>query len=304
MAVKRLSFLFTDVEGSSRLWEAHPAEMESDLATHDEIINREVEAAAGTVVKGTGDGFMAAFGDTGDAVRASIAIQLSLASTHFETINGIPVRIGIHIGEAQPRAGDYYGPAVNRAARLMSIGHGGQILLSQAANEAVLSNLDRPVSVHSLGEHRLKDLTAPEQVFQVTHPDLRAEFPPLNSLDAFANNLPSMVDSFVGRGQELDRIIETIGDARLVTLTGPGGTGKTRLAIEAAARSIDRYPWGAWLVDLAPLSDPAAVPSAIAAAIGIEPQPGRSVVDTSEFDAAWEKGQRLSVATAVGLATI
>lgn len=275
-----LSFLFTDIEGSSLLWEAHPEEMESALSVHDEIINREVSATGGTVVKGTGDGFMAVFPAPEAAVEAAVATQLALSGTAFEGIEQMPVRIGIHIGEAQPRAGDYYGTAVNRAARLMSIGHGGQILVSSALNDFVGDRLPSPLALHSLGEHRLRDLTAPEQVYQLEHPDLRTEFPPLDSLDAFANNLPSMVDSFVGRVDDLVRVTDTIADARLVTLTGTGGTGKTRLAVEAAARSIDGFPWGAWLVNLAPLADPAAVPSAIAAAIGIEPQPGRSVVDT------------------------
>jgi predicted ATPase/class 3 adenylate cyclase len=275
-----LSFLFTDVEGSSRLWEIEPGAMESALAQHDEIIRLAVESEGGTVVKGTGDGFMAAFPAPIDAVAAAVAAQLALRKGDFEEVDGLPVRMGIHLGEAQPRAGDYFGPAVNRAARLMAIGHGGQILVSAACRAATADRLPEPIRLHSLGEHRLKDLTAPEQVFQVLHPELRSEFPPLDSLDVFSNNLPSMLQSFVGREDDIARITETLNTARLVTLTGPGGSGKTRLGVEAAARIIDRFPWGAWLVDLAPVTDPGVVPSAIAESIGIAPQPGRSVVDT------------------------
>jgi len=275
-----LAYLFTDVEGSSRLWEAHAAAMEPALARHDEIITQAVESAGGAIVKGTGDGFMAAFTLPGEAVTAAVDAQLAFSQADFSAVEGLPVRMGIHFGQSQPRDGDYYGPAVNRAARLMSVGHGGQILVSAASEDAVGDRLPTPITLHSLGEHRLKDLTAPERVFQVSHPELRTDFPPLNSLDAFSNNLPSMVQSFVGRADDLANIVDTLATARLVTLTGPGGTGKTRLAIEAAARCIDRFPWGAWLVDLASLTEPSVVPSAIAESIGIEPQPGRSVVDT------------------------
>ncbi len=275
-----LAFLFTDVEGSSRLWETYPEAMESALADHDAIINDAVATAGGTVVKGTGDGFMAAFPNPIQAVTAAVTAQLDLSQADFGAVDGLPVRMGIHLGASQPRAGDYFGPAVNRAARLMSIGHGGQILVSAALQVNVADKLAAPTTLHSLGDHRLKDLTAPEQVFQVMHPELRGEFPPLDSLDAFSNNLPSMLQSFVGREGDIVGIIETLETARLITLTGPGGTGKTRLGVEAAARSIDRFPWGAWLVDLASVTDAALVPSAIAESIGIEPQPGRSVVDT------------------------
>ena len=275
-----LAYLFTDVEGSSRLWEEHAAAMEPALARHDEIVRDAVEGAGGSVVKGTGDGFMAAFSSPIEAVNAAVEAQLALGQADFSAVEGLPVRMGIHLGDSQPRAGDYFGPAVNRAARLMSIGHGGQILVSAASERASDQRLPAPTTLLSLGDHRLKDLTAPEQVFQVMHPELRADFPPLDSLDAFSNNLPSMVQSFVGREEDIATIAETLDTARLVTLTGPGGTGKTRLGVEAAARCIDRFPWGAWLVDLAPVADPAVLPSAIAESIGIAPQPGRSVVDT------------------------
>ncbi len=280
MAAGIWSFLFTDVEGSSRLWEAYPAEMDPALALHDRIIEDAVSSAGGELVKGTGDGFMAVFTDPVGAIDAAVAAQRALGSADFAAVGNLTVRMGVHTGEAQPRAGDYYGPAVNRAARLMGIGHGGQVLVSSSTARAIGAALPEPARLRSLGEHRLKDLTAPEQVYQLDHPELRREFPPLDSLDAFANNLPSMVDSFVGREDDLAHILDTIGRSRLVTLTGPGGTGKTRLAIEAAARSIGEFPWGAWLVDLAPISNPAVVPSEIAESIGIEPQPGRDVVDT------------------------
>ena len=194
-----LSFLFTDVEGSSRLWETEPGAMESALAQHDEIIRLAVEAEGGTVVKGTGDGFMAAFPSPINAVTAAVTAQLALQRHDFDVVDGLPVRMGIHLGESQPRAGDYFGPVVNRAARLMAIGHGGQILVSATSQAATADRLPAPIRLHSLGEHRLKDLTAPEQVFQVLHPELRTEFPPLDSLDVFSNNLPSMLQSFVGR---------------------------------------------------------------------------------------------------------
>ncbi|GMQ84501.1 MAG: hypothetical protein BMS9Abin07_0065 [Acidimicrobiia bacterium] len=275
-----ISVLFTDIEGSSRLWETHPGAMETALAVHDTIVRDAVIGAGGTVVKGTGDGFMAVFPSPIDAAAAAVAAQLSLQNADFDAVEGLLVRMGIHVGEARPREGDYYGPAINRAARLMGVGHGGQILVSSAFRTVTTDGLPSAVSLKGLGEHRLRDLTAPEQVYQLLHPELRAEFPPLTSLDSFPNNLPSTLQSFVGRKEDIARITDTLGGARLVTLTGPGGTGKTRLAAEVAAAAVRDFPWGAWLVDLAPLADPALVPSAIAESIGIAPQPGRSVVET------------------------
>ena len=224
-----VTFLFTDVEGSTRLWEDHPDVMHDVLARHDEIVRGAIESHAGYVVKTTGDGFHAAFGTARDALEAALAAQQALAGEPPVQGVVVKVRMGVHTGEARVRDGDYYGSELNRAARLMAVGHGG----SSARQRG-----DAPAGARRCGgrsrQPHLKDV-GEVGIWQLTHPSLPRDFPPLRTLRA-TNNLPAPVDSFVGRRAELADVLDALGDCRLVTLTGPGGSGKTRLALEAADR--------------------------------------------------------------------
>jgi class 3 adenylate cyclase len=276
-----LTFLFTDVEGSTRLWERNPEAMRSALARHEVIVRAAIAASAGEVVKTTGDGLMAVFAVPIDAVSAGIAAQQALIDELWPDQCAIHVRMGIHTGEAESRGGDFFGPAVNRTARIMSAGHGSQILLSESTAVLVDGQLPDGAGLRDLGEHRLKDLGRPERVFQLAHPALPAEFPPLSTLDLRPNNLPTQTSAFVGRDTELRTIRERLDDpaVRLVTLTGPGGTGKTRLAIRAAADQIDRFPDGVYFVDLITATDNDAVLALVAIAVGLADTTERAPLD-------------------------
>jgi predicted ATPase/class 3 adenylate cyclase len=276
-----LTFLFTDLEGSTRLWQQFPEAMKTVLARHDELIRLAVEESNGQIIKTTGDGFHAVFTSAQDGVDACIRAQLNLLGETWEETGPLRVRMGLHIGEAQPRGGDYYGTAVNRAARLMSAANGGQVLLSEAVASLVSDHLPEGVSLRDLGEHRLKDLQSPEHIFQVVHPGLPEDFPPIVSLSQMPNNLPSQPSLFVGRQAELDEITglmlsETV---RLLTLTGPGGTGKTRLALQSSAELIDHFADGTYFIDLAPIRDPDAVPTMIARTIGLTESSNGSMLE-------------------------
>ena len=253
-----ITYLFTDVEGSTPLWQQHPNEMKSVMARHDSLIMSTVEANGGTVVRprGEGDSIFAVFLRASDTVGASCeAQQLLLRETWPEDI-AINVRMALHTGESELREHDYYGNAVNRCARLRSIAHGGQILISEATVQLVRDDLSGEMGLQDLGSHRLKDLQRPEQVFQLLHPDLRAYFPALNSLDVHPHNLPVQLTSFIGREEEINEVNRLLATARLVTLAGAGGSGKTRLAQEIGASIIEDYPDGVWFIGLAALSDP------------------------------------------------
>ena len=206
-----VTFLFTDVEGSTRLWEQHPEAMRPALARHDEILHDAVAAHDGHLVKRTGDGIHAVFATAHDAVDAAVAAQLALAALSLGETSPLRARMGVHTCEAEYRDGDYFGSEVNRAARLMSVAHGGQVVVSLATSALVRDSLAPEVGMVDLGEHRLRDLAQPVRVFQVTHPDLRPEFPPLQSLDAFPGNLPVQLTSFVGREEELAGIANGVG---------------------------------------------------------------------------------------------
>ena len=275
------TFLFTDVEGSTRLWEQHPVAMRSALARHDAILRTAIGGADGEIVKSTGDGLMAIFGEPAAAVDAGIEAQRALLAEPWPQLCAIRVRVGIHSGEADSRGGDFFGPAVNRTARIMAAGHGGQILLSGSTAELVRPHLPTAAALRDLGEHRLKDLGRPERLFQLTHPDLPAEFPPLSTLDLRPNNLPTQTSAFVGRDAELTAIRARLDDPgiRLVTLTGPGGTGKTRLALRAAADQIDRFTDGVFFVDLITATDGDAVLALIAIAVGLAETTERAPLD-------------------------
>jgi predicted ATPase/class 3 adenylate cyclase len=265
------SYWFSDIEASTRMWEAHPAAMGAAVARHDAILRRCVEENGGTIVKTTGDGMMAVFEQPVAAALASVRVQQKLQDENWVETGPLRIRIGVHLGDAQQRGGDYFGPAVNRTARVMSAGHGGQILLSSAVAEAVSGRLPSEMQLRDLGQHRLKDLAEPLRLFQVVAPGLAETFPPLSTLDQRPNNLPTQVSVFLGRDAELRDLRTLIDDeTRLITLIGPGGMGKTRLALQAAADQLDRFDDGLFFVDLTAERDPNGVFSAIVRAIGLE----------------------------------
>jgi predicted ATPase/class 3 adenylate cyclase len=261
-----VTFLFTDVEGSTRRWEADADGMRVALAAHDEVLRSAIEAHGGWLFKHTGDGVCAAFGSPKAAADAAIAAQRALE---------LPVRMGLATGEAELREGDYFGAVLNRAARVMAAGHGDQILLAEST-AVLLSGVD----LLDLGPRRLRDLPTPVGLFQVRAPGLRTKFPPLRALDAGPGNLRPAPTSFIGRESELDEVLAAVKAHRLVTLTGVGGVGKTRLALEVAARLVDEFPDGVWFFELAAVTDPAAVPDAVAAVLGITQQPGKTVSES------------------------
>ncbi|RYG23581.1 tetratricopeptide repeat protein [bacterium] len=264
-----ITFLASDVEGSTRLWESQPEAMSKALLRHDAILRQAIEEKGGRVFKTVGDGFFASFEHVADAVESALVAQQALATQSWETDRPIKVRMAVHAGPAEVRDGDYFGPTLNRLARLLAIGHGGQVLLSETSTALVREGLPPGCELRDAGRHRLKDLESPEAVSMLLHPSLGTSFPPLRSLDSLPNNLPRQTSSFIGRDDERRLLAQTLTNSALVTLTGPGGTGKTRLALQVAADAMDAFPDGVWLVELGPLTDPALVPQAIATAVGI-----------------------------------
>jgi len=270
-----VTFLFTDVEGSTRLWEDHPDAMHGVLARHDEIVRGAIESHGGYVVKTTGDGFHAAFGTARDALEAALAAQQALARERPVQGVVVKVRMGVHTGEARVRDGDYFGSELNRAARLTAVGHGGQVLVSE-----VTHRLASDVGALDLGSHHLKDV-GEVGIWQLTHQLLRRDFPPLRTLEA-TNNLPAPVDSFVGRRAELADVLDALRNSRLVTLTGAGGSGKTRLALEAATAALSWYRNGLWFVSLAVAGSGEQVVPLVAAELGVPEASDEPVADTLE----------------------
>ena len=261
-----VTFLFTDVEGSTRRWEADADAMRVALAAHDGVLRKAIEAHDGFLFKHTGDGVCAVFASPRAAVAAAVDAQRALE---------LPVRMGIATGEAELREADYFGAVLNRAARVMAAGHGGQILLADST--AVLVS---DVNMMNLGPRRLRDMPNPVGVFQVCAPGLRTDFPSLRALDTSPGNLRLPATTFIGRQSEMDEVAATVRVHRLVTLTGVGGVGKTRLATEVAAQLSDEFPDGVWVFELAAVTDPDAVPDAVAAVLNITQQPGKSVSES------------------------
>ena len=277
-----VAFLFADLEGSTVRWERNPAAMAPAVDRYLALMRAAVEANGGVTFKIIGDAVQAAFPAVPQAVTAALDAQRAVLAEDWGEVGPLRARMAVHAGEAAPdERGDYLAPALNRLARLMATGHGGQVLLSQAAQQLVRNALPADASLRDLGQHRLRDLLEPEQVFQLLHAELPDDFPPLETLEARPNNLPPQPTPFLGREREVDEIVELLrnGDVHLLTLTGPGGSGKTRLALQAAAESLDAFPDGAAFVPLASLSDPALVPSAVAQALEVPEQGGRPVID-------------------------
>ena len=266
-----VTFLFTDLEGSTRLWELFPDAMKDALKRHDAILREAIETSGGHVVKTTGDGMMAVFGRAVEGVTAGLVAQRDLAREPWPETGPLRVRMGLHSGQADERAGDYFGPTVNRTARIMAAGHGGQILLSTSVATFTTDRLPVGTSLLDLGEHRLKDLGRPEHLFQLVHPDLTPSFPPLVAVRPVGADLPARAAELVGRRTELKEISDRLEDAsvRLLTLIGPGGTGKTTLAIRVAQDLAPTFRDGVAFVELASARDTNAMLVAIARAVGL-----------------------------------
>ena len=262
------TFLFTDVEGSTRSWERHGDVMADVIERHNALLENAVVGCRGRVFSDMGDGVAAAFDDAADGVQAAVMAQRALRAADWAPLPELRVRMGVHRGEVTVRSDDYFGPPLNRCARMMSAANGGQVLASEAVAEAIENARPPGMRLRDLGEHRLRDLSRAEHIFQVETDDLPTDFPPIRSLASYRQNLPVQITSFIGRGDDVQAVSRLLLDHRLVTLRGPGGSGKTRLALEVAAEVLDRYDDGLYLVDLAPLRGPEAVARAIAHAVG------------------------------------
>jgi predicted ATPase/class 3 adenylate cyclase len=261
-----VTFLVTDIEQSTRRWEDEPETMRAALLKHDATLRDAIERHGGWMFKHTGDGVLAAFALAKPAIEAAIAAQLTLE---------LPVRMGLLTGEAEPHGEDYFGPAINRAVRVMAAAHGGQIIA--AASTAAIAD---GVALDDLGEFRLRDLSQPQRLFQVRAPGLKESFPPLRTLDSLPGNLPAQATSFLGRDGDLVEVRKLLRETRLLTLTGVGGVGKTRLAVQAAADAAASYKDGVWLIELAGVADPAAIAHAVASVLGIAQQQGKTIEDS------------------------
>jgi predicted ATPase/class 3 adenylate cyclase len=279
-----VTFLFTDIEGSTQAWERNPAAMRTTLERHDALLRRVIESHGGHVFKTMGDAVCAAFHIPADALKSALAAQLALEEEPHGEAGQLRVRMALHVGAAEARNGDYAGSTLNRVARLLAAGHGGQTLVSQAVYDLIGDALPEGVALRDLGAHSLKDLQQKVQIYQLVHAALPAEFPPLKSLDVLPNNLPTQPTSFVGREREMAEIKRLLALTHLLTLTGAGGNGKTRLALQVAADLLEDYPDGVWLIELAALADTSLVPQAVASALGVREQPGRPLTQTlAEF---------------------
>ena len=267
-----VTFLFTDVEGSTRLWQDHSKAMGVALARHDQILQRSIERHGGYVFSTAGDAFAAAFGSADSAVRSAVEIQRSLAAEEWGEVT-IQVRIGLHTGAAEERDGDYFGPVVNRSARIMSLASGGQVLLSSITEELIREGADLDVDRRDVGEHQLKSLSEPQHLFQLMGSGLSSDVLTPGATVGLGN-LPHGVADFVGRVDDLSQLADLVARGRVLTLTGVGGAGKTQLSVKVAAQLAPEFPDGAWWCDLTPTSGPELVPNAVASALGLSLQPG------------------------------
>ncbi|HVS07712.1 MAG TPA: AAA family ATPase [Candidatus Dormibacteraeota bacterium] len=275
-----LTFLLTDLVASTRSWESSPAGMRESMARHDRIVAGCLRRHQGADVGRAGDSVLAVFRRAGDAAACALALQREFDAEPWPADMHVEARIAIHTGETELREGRYHGVALNRCARLLATCHGGQVLLTQATEQLLVDELPVGTALWDLGLHRLKDLTRPERVFQLVDLNRPAEFPPILSLARQLTNLPAQLTPFIGREEQLKELQEMHRQTRLLTLTGPGGAGKTRLALELAAQLVGEEADGVWLVELAPLSDPLLVPQAVASGLGLKEQPGRRMAET------------------------
>ena len=269
-----VTFLATDIQGSTEMWERYPGAMAEALRRHDELLQQTIESRDGKIFKNVGDGLFTAFALAPAAVEAALQGQRSLIAEAWPTPVPVRVRMALHSGQAEEREGDYFGPPVNRVARILSAGHGGQILLSQAVERLTADRFPEGAALRDLGERSLKDLTQPERLFQLVSNGLPADFPPLNTLDARPHNLPAQPSPIVGRTREVDEVRRLVlrPDVRLVTLLGPSGAGKSRLALQVAAEVVDAFRHGVYHVEMAVVHEPAQVAEAILNALGVNPE--------------------------------
>jgi predicted ATPase/class 3 adenylate cyclase len=275
LASGTVTFLFTDLEGSTRLWEERPEAMRSALALHDVLVHGAIAQHDGHLVKSTGDGVFAVFERAQDAVAAAVAAQVGLGGADWPDGLALRARMGMHSGQASERDGDYFGPDVNRAVRVTSSAHGGQIVCSAS----VATFVGDQVVLRDLGEHRLRDLQSSVHLFQVDAPGLESAFAPLRSLDAYRSNLPFELSSFVGRAEEAGAVAELLRASRVVSIVGGGGVGKTRLALQVGSDLLPHYPDGVWLCELASVLEPDGIADAVAASVGCTPPVGVSVAE-------------------------
>jgi predicted ATPase/class 3 adenylate cyclase len=275
-----LAFLFTDIEGSTRVWEAAPQAMRMALARHDQLMRAAIAQAGGLVFKTVGDAFYAAFPDVPSALAAALTAQRALQADGFPETGGLKVRMAVHAGVAEARESDYFGPPLNRVARLLAAAHGGQVLVSGVASDLAQGSLPPEASLSDLGRYRLKDISEPELIYQLQGPDLPSEFPALRAGVAQPNNLPQQVTSFIGREAERADIKALLEEHRLVSVVGSGGVGKTRIALQVGGDLLENYQDGVWLIELAPLSDPQLVTETIARLFGVSIATGKSPTET------------------------
>jgi predicted ATPase/class 3 adenylate cyclase len=276
-----VTFLFTDIEGSTRLWENEPSAMARSLAFHDETLRAAFDRNGGVVYSTMGDGMAVVFSSVVGAGRAVVDAQRALLAATWPPETGVlKVRMGLHTDSAVLHDGRYVNPPLNRCARLMAVAHGGQILVSGATEALLRSELPEGAALLDLGEHRLRDLAEPMHLFQIVHPDLPRGFPALRSLEASSGNLPLPVSSFIGRDRELEQTAAALRDGRLVTLIGVGGVGKTRLALQVAGEALPRFGDGAWLCELAPIRDGGSVADAVATVFSVTARGAQSTIGT------------------------
>ena len=275
-----VTFWFSDIEGSTQRWDHDASAMQAALRRHDAIVRAAIETHGGYVFKTIGDAFCAAFARAEDAAASALAAHRELSRADFSAVDGIRIRVALHTGVADERDGDYFGPAVNRVARLLSTTWGGQTVLSAAAAELVRVALAPEATLRDLGEHRLKDLSEPESVWELLVPELPADFPPLRSLDAARHNLPTQLSPLIGRDDLVSDIENALAEARLVTLAATGGVGKTRTALHVAADVLERFADGVWYVELASISADADVAAKVLADLGLRETAARAPLES------------------------
>jgi len=274
-----VTFLFSDIEGSTHRWEAHREAMASAVARHDALMQAASKRHGGFVFKTVGDAFCIAFRQPEAAIAAALEAQRALNAEDFSSVDGLRVRMAIHTGTADERNGDFFGPAINRVARLLGIGHGGQVLVSGTATDLLQGVMPPQSSLRDLGQHRLRDLSRPEQVYQLIAAGLLDMFPQPRSLDVLPNNLPRQATSFIGRDDVLTELKALLAKSQVVTIVGTGGVGKTRAALQIGADLLDGSGDGVWFVDFAPLGGAEYVVPEIALVLNVQPQHGRSLLD-------------------------